>query len=154
MNIWHSMAVLSALIGLSVPALAAEAQIVPLKNYIEQPGVVKDPAAMGYVMERCAAFYAVFSKGLEGEMAPDRLRLKEETTTAAAKFWTAAVQLMMRGTTIQQKNAEARTADRIVDLGNLYAIRIAEAKLRNNNMFSDSLIAGDVNACKAILAKM
>jgi|SRR5215471_6621510 len=46
-------------VALLAPALAAEAQLVPLQDYIGQSGVEKDPVALGYVAERCSALYSV-----------------------------------------------------------------------------------------------
>jgi hypothetical protein len=46
----------TALLALAArAALAAEVQFVPLQDYIGQPGVEKDPAAISYVATLCRA---------------------------------------------------------------------------------------------------
>lgn len=143
-----------ALIGFTAAALAGEVQFVPLQDYISQPGVGKDPAALGYVADRCSALYAVFGKNLEAEIDPERQKLMAEAHNAAEKFMGLAARLMMRGTTIEMKDAFARTANIVIELGNLYGDRIEAARLRAGNMFADPLIAGDFGTCKSLLAKM
>ena len=74
-------------LALAAPAaLAAELQFVPLQDYIGQPGVEKDPAAISYVAQRCAALYAVFGKNLEDETDPERRKFMVEAHSAAEKF--------------------------------------------------------------------
>src|SRR5436190_3199180 len=128
----------TALLALSAPAaLAAEVQFVPLQDYIGQPGVEKDPAAISYVAQRCAALYAVFGKNLEDETDPERRKFMVEAHSAAEKFMGLAAREMMSGTTIQMKDAFARTAKTVVQLGDLYVDRIEAARNRAGNMFAD-----------------
>ena len=126
----------------------------PLQEYIAQPGVDKDPVAISYVMSRCSALYTVFGKNLERETAPERQQVRAEAYSVAERFLGAAALLMMRGTTIEMKDAFRRTSTVIVGLGNLYVDRIQAVRLRTNNMFDDTLIAGDFATCKALLAKL
>ena len=86
--------------ALFAPALAAEAQLVPLQDYIGQSRVEKDPVALGYVAERCSALYSVFGKNLEGETDPERQRVMAEAFNAGERFMGLAVKLMISGTTI------------------------------------------------------
>ena|SRR5215831_6704021 len=86
--------------ALFAPALAAEAQLVPLQDYIGQSRVEKDPVALGYVAERCSALYSVFGKNLEGETDPERQRVMSEAFNAGERFMGLAVKLMISGTTI------------------------------------------------------
>jgi len=138
----------------STAPLAAELQFIPLQDYMAQRGVADDPAAQSYMMSRCAALYVVIAKGMDGETDPERQKVKAETYGAGEKFVGAAAALSMRGTTIEMKDAFAQTAKTVVRLSNLYVDRIEAARLRTNNMFSDTLIAGDVSTCKALLAKL
>ena len=145
----------TALLALAAPAaLAAELQFVPLQDYIGQPGVEKDPAAISYVAQRCAALYAVFGKNLEDETDPERRKFMVEAHSAAEKFMGLAAREMMSGTTIQMKDAFARTAKTVVQLGDLYVDRIEAARNRAGNMFADPLIAGDFAICKGRLGKL
>jgi hypothetical protein len=147
-------AVLLAMAVLSTPVLGAEVQFVPLRDYIGQPGVTQDPVALAYVMERCSALYGVFAKNLEGELDPQRQKFKAEALDAGEEFMGAAAQLMMRGTTIEIKDALARTSKTVTELGNLYVDRIEAVRLRTNNMFTDNLVAGDFATCKDLRGKM
>jgi hypothetical protein len=147
------IAVIASLLALTALALADEAQLVPLQDYIAQP-VEKDPAAIGYVMRRCSALYSVFAKNLEDETDPERQKFKAEALSAGEKFMGFAVEMMMHGTTITMKDALVRTQNIVVELGNLYTDRIAAVRLRTNNMFADALIAGDFATCKGLLGKM
>src|SRR6516162_8828948 len=74
-----------ALLALAIPAFAAETQFVPLQDYIAQPGVEKDLAALGYVADRCTALYLVVAKGLMEETDPERQRFKDFAITTAQK---------------------------------------------------------------------
>lgn len=140
--------------ALSVPAVADEAQLVPLENYIAQPGVDKDPAAIGYVMTRCSALYTVFAKMLEVEIDPERQKAKAQNMSTGERFMGFAVQMMMHRTTIELKDALLRTQKLTVALGNIYIDRITEAHVSTNNMFDDPLITGDFTVCKGLLEKM
>lgn len=142
----------AALVVLAAPVIAAEVQFVPLQTYIAQPGVEKDPAALGYVADRCSALYAVFGKNLEEETDPERRRIMAEAHVAAEQFMGIAARLMMQGTTIDMKDAFSRTANTVVQIGNLYAERIEAVRNRTGNMFNDSLIAGDFASCKGLLS--
>ena len=139
---------------LSFPTLALAQnslpQLVPLQAYIDQSDIEKDPAALGYIASRCSALYAVFAKGMEGETDPDRQRAKVEWTQIAENFMGTAEKTMMIGSTIEFQNAVAKEKDIIVKLGNMYTERIEDARLRTNNMFSDSIIAGDFSVCKTL----
>jgi len=151
---------LRAVVGRRVTYGAAAApenssiQLTPLQDYINQPGIEKDPAAFGYVMHRCAALYAVLVKIGEGETAPDRQKLTADLTDGMETLSGAAIQLMMRGTTMDVKEAQKRVVNLTGDLANLYAKRIEAVRLRTNSMFSDSLIAGDIATCGALLKKI
>jgi hypothetical protein len=144
----------AALLALAAPALVAEVQFIPLQDYIAQPSVVNDPAALGYIADRCSALYAVFGKNLEDETDPERRKIMAEAHSAAEKFMGLAARAMMGGTTIQMKDAFARTAKTVVQLGDLYADRIDAARNRAGNMFADPLIAGDFATCKGLLGKL
>lgn len=147
--------VIATLLALTAPAaIADEVQLVPLQDYVAQPGVEKDLVAIGYIMNRCSALYSVFAKNLEGETDPERQKFKATALSAGEKFMGVSVQLMMHGTTIELKDALTRTRDIVVGLGNLYIDRISAARLRTNNMFSDALIAGDFATCKGLLRSM
>jgi len=139
------------LFAVAVPAVAAEVQLVPLQDYVSQPGVGKDPVAAGYVMERCSALYAVFAKNLEGETDLERQKVMNQFNNVGEQFMGVAVRLMMQGTTIEVNDALARIQKIVVDLGNLYTDRISAVRLRTNNMFSDALIAGDFVTCKGLI---
>jgi hypothetical protein len=125
-------------------------QMLPLQAYIAQSGIEKDPAALGYIASRCSALYAVFAKGMEGETDPERQRAQAEWVQIAEKFMGIATKTMMTGSTIEFQNALVKEKDTIVKLGNMYTERIDDARLRTNNMFSDSLIAGDFSVCKTL----
>jgi hypothetical protein len=139
--------------ALFAPALAAEAQLVPLQDYIGQSRVEKDPVALGYVAERCSALYSVFGKNLEGETDPERQRVMAEAFNAGERFMGLAVKLMISGTTMCG-GCPAANSKNVADLGNLYIDRIEAARLRTGNMFSDHLIVGDFATCKGLLAKL
>ena len=130
------------------------AQLIPLQDYINQPDVEKDPAALGYVFHRCSALYAVVVKGFEPETDPERVKLRNSLTDLVNKFSLAAIRLMMKGTNLSEGEAEKKVLDLIGDLANLYAKRIEAIRLRTNNMFDDPLIAGDMAVCKALAAKL
>jgi hypothetical protein len=104
--------------------------------------------------QRCAALYAVFGKNLEDETDPERRKFMFEAHSAAEKFMGLAAREMMSGTTIQMKDAFARTAKTVVQLGDLYVDRIEAARNRAGNMFADPLIAGDFAICKGRLGKL
>ncbi len=143
-----------ALLVVLVPTtsvFAAGTSFVPLKDYLAHPGIEKDPASLGYVMHRCSALYAVIAKNFEGEADPERKKTQANLIDAVGKFSVAAVQLMMRGTTMDAKEAQNRVVNITVDLGNLYGERIAAIRLRTNNMFDDALIASDYATCGAVL---
>jgi len=145
----------ATLVGLIASALAGGVEFVPLQNYVGQtPAIEKDPAALGYVADRCSALYMVFARGLEDETDPERQRIKREALSAGEKFMGAAARLMMRGTRIELKDALKRTSITVVGLSELYVDRIDAARLRAGNMFADPLIAGDFATCKGLLAKM
>jgi len=76
----------AALLALAATAVAANVQFVPLQDYIGQPGLAKDPAALGYIADRCSALYAVFGKNLEDETDPERRTFMVEAHSAAEKF--------------------------------------------------------------------
>jgi len=143
-----------ALLALACPTFAAEMQFVPLRDYVGQPGIEKDPVALGYIAERCSAIYLVFGKNLEKETDFERRKFKDEALGAGEKFMGFATQLMMRGTTIELKDALPRIQKIVVEMGNLYTDRIEAARVRAGNMFADPLIAGDFATCKGLLAKM
>lgn len=145
----------ATLLMLTAPAFADGVQFVPLQDYINQAdGFEKDPAALGYVMNRCSALYLAFAKSLEGETAPDCLKAKDELVSAAEKFLGVAVSLEMRGTTFTLKDALDRTQRFNIEAGDLYIDRMNAARLRAGNSFADALIAGDFNICKGLLAGM
>ena len=144
----------AVLLALNCASTAGEVQFVPLTDYIGQPGVATDPAALGYIAERCSALYAVFGKNLEGETDPERQRIMAEVHSSAEKFMGLAARQMMRGTRIEMKDAFARTANIVIQLGNLYADRIDAVRLRTNNMFTDPLIAGDFATCKGLVSML
>jgi hypothetical protein len=58
----------------------------------------------------------VFAKNLEGETDPERPKFMAEALSAGEMFMGTAVQLMMRGTTIEMKDALTRTRSIIVEL--------------------------------------
>ena len=144
----------AAFFALTAGARAAEVQFVPLQEYIGQPGIEKDSAALGYIAERCSALYGVWAKNLIEETDPERRKLMLESYGAFEKFKAMATRQMMVGTTFEMKDAVARTSDMIIKLSGLYADRIEMTRLRAGNMFADPLIAGDFATCKALLAKM
>ena len=144
----------AALLALAIPAFAAEVQFVPLQNYIGQPGVEKDPAALGYVADRCSALYTAFAKGLEQETDPERQKVKDQALNAGEKFMGLAVKSLMLGTTIELKDALVRTRKIVVEVRNLYIDRIEAARNRAGDMFADPLILGDFGVCKGLLAKV
>ena len=144
----------AALLALAIPAFAAEVQFIPLQDYIGQPGVEKDPAALGYVAERCSALYTVFAKGLEQETDPERQKVKNQALNAGEKFMGVAVQSLRLGTTIELKDAMIRTRNIVVEVGNLYTDRIEAARVRAGDMFADPLILGDLGVCKGLLPKL
>jgi hypothetical protein len=127
-----------------------------LQDYINgEPGFEKDPAAMGYVADRCAAFYMALSKTLEPETDPQRRQFRNEVLNPAAeKFMGVAVRFLMLGSTIDLQDALKRTQQTEIAIGNLYIDRIAAAKARTNYMFDDPLIASDLATCKSLLAKL
>jgi hypothetical protein len=139
---------------MAAPALANEVQFVPLQDYIGQTRVTKDPAALGYIADRCSSLYAVFGKDLEDETDPERRKFMAEAYSAAEKFMGLAAREMMSGTTIQMKDAFARTSKTVVQLGDLYVDRIEAARNRAGNMFADPLIAGDFGICKGLVGKL
>jgi len=143
--------VLLVLLVPTASVFAAGTKFVPLKEYLAQPGVEKDPAALGYVMHRCSALYAVIAKNFEGESDPERKKIQAQLVDAVGTFSVLAIQLMMRGTTMTVKEAQERVINITADLGNLYGERIAAIRLRTNNMFDDPLIAGDAATCGAVL---
>src|SRR3982074_102159 len=102
------------LVAMTAAAFAAELQFVPLQDYIGQPGVEKDPAALGYIAQRCSALYGVWAKNLEDETDPERPKLMVEERGAFAKFMARAAGHMMVGTTIEMKDAFARTSNLII----------------------------------------
>src|SRR4051812_24593823 len=110
------------LVAMTASASAAEVQFVPLQDYIGQPGIEKDPAASGYVFNRCSALYAVFAK-LEGETDPERQKIMAEAGSSFEKFMDLAARQMMVGTTIEMKDVFA-----IIKLSDLYADRIEAAR--------------------------
>jgi hypothetical protein len=61
---------------------------------------------------------------------------------------------MMRGTTMDAKEAQKRVVNIIGDLAKLYAGRIETIRLRTNNMYDDPLIASDTDTCGAALKGM
>ena len=138
------------LVAMTAAAIAAELQFVPLQDYIGQPGVEKDPAALGYIAQRCSALYGVWAKNLEDETDPERQKLMVEWRDAFEKFMALAARQMMVGTTIEMKDAFARTSNLIIKLSDFYADRIETARLRAGNMFADPLIAGDFGTLKPI----
>jgi len=144
----------AALLALAIPAFAAEVQFIPLQDYIGQPGVEKDPAALGYVAERCSALYTVFAKGLEQETDPERQKVKNQALNAGEKFMGVAVQSLRLGTTIELKDAMIRTRNIVVEVGNLYTDRIEAARVRAGDMFADPLILVDLGVCKGLLPKL
>ena len=99
-----------------------------LQDYIGQAGVEKDPAALGYVAERCSALYTVFAKGLEQETDPERQKVKNQALNAGEKFMGVAVQSLRLGTTIELKDAMIRTRNIVVEVGNLYTDRIGDPR--------------------------
>jgi hypothetical protein len=125
----------AVLLALNCASTAGEVQFVPLTDYIGQPGIATDPAALGYIAERCSALYAVFGKNLEGETDPERQRIMAETHSSAEKFMGLAARQMMRGMTIEMKDAFARTANIVVQLGNLYTDRIDSVRLRQQHVY-------------------
>jgi hypothetical protein len=142
------------LVAMAASASAAEIQFVPLQDYIGQAGIEKDPAALGYIAERCSALYGVWAKNLVEETDPERRKLMLESYGAFEKFKAMAARQMMVGTTIELKDAIARTSNMVIKLSEFYADRIEAARLRSNNMFSDPLITGDVATCKGLLQKL
>jgi hypothetical protein len=154
----HHLAIIIRLVAILLAfarsAFAAEVQFVPLQDYIGQPGVEKDPVALGYVAGRCSALYTVFAKNLEGEKDPERQRMKDEALSAGEKFMGLAVQSMMLGTMIEMKNALIRSRETVVEIGKIYTDRIEAARVRAGNMFADPLILGDFRVCKGLLAKL
>jgi hypothetical protein len=144
-------AVTALLLSLTAPAFADDMKFIPLQDFINQSGAAKDPASIGYVMSRCSALYSVFAKNLEGETDPERQKRKAEWYNAGERFMGAAAGLMMNGTTIEIKDALARTGGIVVGIGNLYVDRIEQARLLTGNMFTDTLIAGDFTTCKGLL---
>jgi hypothetical protein len=148
----HRIALLGLLSCATWAFAQSSPQLIPLQDYINQVGVEKDPAALGYIASRCSALYADFAKGMEGESDPQRQKAKDDWTQIAERFMGRATQMMMSGTTIEFKDALQREASIVVKLGNIYTERIEATRLRTNNMFDDSLIAGDFKVC-ATLAK-
>jgi hypothetical protein len=135
----------------ATPVASAEGTLVPLSELLAQPGNAKDPVVMGYVMERCGAFYTVFAANLEGETAPDRLEVQRQSTVAAANFISAAITLMQRGTTMDTKEAGARVNTITTALAKRYVEIFASVRLANPNLSSDPMLAGDVATCRSLL---
>jgi hypothetical protein len=144
----------TALLQPPVTSLPSQVKIIPLKDYLAQPNIEKDPAALGYLAARCSALYSIFAANLIQETEPDRKKLEMQTAATGEKFLELAASQMMRGTTLNAKDASQRQEDVVVDLAQLYTQRIAAIKLRTNNMFDDPLIAGDFNTCKVLAAKL
>jgi hypothetical protein len=144
---------LLALLVLTSPAVAA-GMFVPLKDYLAQPGIQEDPAALGYVMHRCSALYEVEMGMLEGETDPERQKLKVELGDAVGKFMNVALRLMLHGTTRDPATAQDRLTGIVTNLGHLYAERIEAAQLRSNDVFDDPLIASDLTVCKGFAEKI
>jgi hypothetical protein len=156
-SVKHLLALLCLILWIAgYPASAADVQFIPLQDYINRdPGFEKDPAAMGYVADRCAAFYIALSKGLEQETDPQRQQFRNEVLNPTAeKFMGVAVKFLMIGTTIELKDAMKRTQQTEVAIATLYIDRIAAAKARTNYMYDDPLLAGDLAICKSLLAKL
>lgn len=129
-------------------------QLFPLQDYVNQPNIEKDPAALGYVFHRCCALYAVVVKIFESETDPERVKLRNSLTDRVNNFTRAAIRLMMKGTNLSEGEAEKKVLDLIADLANLYGKRIESTRLRTNNMFDDPLIGGDMAVCKTLAAQL
>jgi hypothetical protein len=142
---------IAALATLAVtPVASAEGTLVPLTEYLAQPGTANDPVAVGYVMERCAALYTVFAANLEGETAPERQDVQRQSTAAAANFISAAITLMQRGTTMDTKEAGARVNTITTALAKRYVEIFASVRLSNPNLSSDPMVAGDFATCGSL----
>jgi hypothetical protein len=141
------LAAAAVAVGLVAGSGSAEPQFVPLQQYLAQPGVTNDPVAAGYVAERCAAFYAVFAKRLEGETAPARQQARTQALATAERFLDIATNSMMYGTTIDFLSALDRTKTTVLAIGRLYSDRMERARNLTGDMFSDPLIAGDLTVC-------
>ena len=131
---------------------AAELQLVPLEDYLSQNHIGGDPAAMAYVAKRCAAWYLVFAKGLEGETDPARQQALRQADAKAEKFLEFATKLEMSGRTIDPQTSLAHVKDGVVAIAKLYQNRIDHAQNLTGNMFSDPLLAGDLKICGALAA--
>jgi hypothetical protein len=109
-----------------------------------------DPASNGYIMERCAAFYAVWAVRTDDETDPKTKQLNELARTRYSQFQEVAIFFNAQGTKLDY----ATTIINIVDLGKIYSDRMHQQQLRTANSLDDELVMSDMKTCNMLYEKL
>jgi hypothetical protein len=152
----RSLLYTAVVMSATVPACAqSETDIVSLNefNAKNSDAMATDPPTLQYVAIRCSALYVALAKALDGETAPDRVKLMNNLLDKSTNSFGTAVNIERRSPT---KNTDANIKDiskKVQTLAYIYVDKMKDARLRMGSFWEDKIVSGDYKICEAIMKR-
>ncbi|MGB8901472.1 MAG: hypothetical protein WCC90_20510 [Methylocella sp.] len=144
------------IVVVTVPTCAQSVtDIVSLNEFIAKnsDAMATDPPTLQYVAKRCSALYVALAKALDGETAPDRVKLMKELLDKSTNSLGTAVNIELGNPT---KNTDANVKDipkQAQMLANIYVDKMRDARLRLGSFWEDKIVSGDYKICEVIMKR-
>ena len=137
-------------ISVDAEAQSAKRTLVPLRAYMSDKDLTNDRGGFKDVLVRCTGLYDALRLGMNGETAPNKVRMREFYSASDGNFIDAWITLDMTGATRSLEQAGERIRGRTLDAGEVYRSLIEEARTHYGDFTKDPILAGDLEVCATL----
>jgi hypothetical protein len=147
---FYTLAIVSLCVCVSSKASFAQSDkltLDPLRSYLEENDVSKDPLAAEYVALRCAAFYKAGAAAMASESDPEIVPLKNSALARAGNIMQMVIAIDSTRTGRSEKDSSTAMNAAATAISRAYAARM---KTAGSDVSKDPVIMGDSDICRGL----